>query len=88
MQKKKVNRNFIWAEAFVNQLYAAGVRNVCISPGSRSTPLTLAFANEKKIKCYINIDERSSAFFALGIAKATNKPVAVVTTSGTATAVP
>lgn len=86
MQKKKVNRNFIWAEAFVNQLYAAGVRNVCISPGSRSTPLTLAFANEKKIKCYINIDERSSAFFALGIAKATNKPVAVVTTSGTATA--
>ena len=86
MQKRKVNRNFIWAKAFVNQLYAGGVRNVCISPGSRSTPLTLAFANEKRIKCYINIDERSSAFFALGIAKVTNKPVVVVTTSGTATA--
>ncbi len=86
MTNIKVNRNFVWAEAFVKQLCNSGVRYVCISPGSRSAPLTIAFANEKRIKCFTIIDERSSAFFALGIAKATNTPVAVVTTSGTATA--
>jgi len=86
MNKVKVNKNFIWAKTFVNQLCEMGVKDVCISPGSRSTPLTLAFAEEKKIKSYIILDERTSAFFALGIAKATKNPVAVVTTSGTATA--
>jgi len=83
---KKVNRNNVWAEVFVKQLSSAGVIYVCISPGSRSTPLTFAFAKNKKIKCFVNIDERSSAFFALGLAKASNTPVAVVTTSGTAAA--
>jgi 2-succinyl-5-enolpyruvyl-6-hydroxy-3-cyclohexene-1-carboxylate synthase len=59
---------------------------VCISPGSRSTPLTTAFAENKRIKKFVIVDERSSAFFALGLAKQTGKPVALVTTSGTATA--
>jgi len=86
MKKIKVNRNNVWAEVFVKQLSSAGVIYVCISPGSRSTPLTFAFAKNKKIKCFVNIDERSSAFFALGLAKASNTPVAVVTTSGTAAA--
>ncbi|MCH7770715.1 MAG: 2-succinyl-5-enolpyruvyl-6-hydroxy-3-cyclohexene-1-carboxylic-acid synthase [Bacteroidetes bacterium] len=85
MSKKPVNRNFIWAQAFVNQLYGLGVRYACISPGSRSTPLTVAFANQKGIKCFVNIDERVSGFFALGLAKATDIPVTIVTTSGTAT---
>lgn len=82
--KIKINKNFIWADKFVNQLVDAGVRNVCISPGSRSTPLTLAFENNKKIKKHIFVDERQSGFFALGLAKQSNFPVAIVTTSGTA----
>ncbi|MCH7773490.1 MAG: 2-succinyl-5-enolpyruvyl-6-hydroxy-3-cyclohexene-1-carboxylic-acid synthase [Bacteroidetes bacterium] len=86
MSKTKVNKNFIWANAFVNQLCDLGVRFACISPGSRSTPLTLAFAEQKKIKCFVHIDERVSGFFALGLAKASSLPVAILTTSGTATA--
>lgn len=83
--KKFINRNILWADLFVEQLAACGVKYACISPGSRSTPLTYAFAQNKKIKKFVIIDERSSAFFALGLAKNTNSPVAVVTTSGTAT---
>ena len=86
MSKTKVNKNFIWAKAFVNQLCDLGVRYACISPGSRSTPLTLAFAEQKKIKSFVHIDERVSGFFAMGLAKASGLPVAIVTTSGTATA--
>jgi 2-succinyl-5-enolpyruvyl-6-hydroxy-3-cyclohexene-1-carboxylate synthase len=86
MKKIKVNRNNFWTEVFVKQLSSAGVKYVCISPGSRSAPLTFAFAKNKKIKCFVNVDERSSAFFALGLAKASKTPVAVVTTSGTAAA--
>lgn len=84
--KTKVNRNFFWCEKFVEELYAGGVKYACISPGSRSTSLTLAFARNKKIKTFVNIDERSSAFFALGLAKKTNMPVVLVCTSGTAAA--
>lgn len=84
--KIKVNRNCLWSETFVNSLSSLGVKNVCISPGSRNTPLTFAFVNNKKFKSYLHIDERSSAFFALGIAKQKNEPVALVCTSGTATA--
>jgi 2-succinyl-5-enolpyruvyl-6-hydroxy-3-cyclohexene-1-carboxylate synthase len=85
MEKIPVNRNFIWAEAFINQLCELGVRYACISPGSRSTPLVLTLAKNKKIKCFIHIDERVSGFFAIGLAKASGVPVIVVTTSGTAT---
>jgi 2-succinyl-5-enolpyruvyl-6-hydroxy-3-cyclohexene-1-carboxylate synthase len=84
--KIKINRNILWAETFVKELASLGVKYASISPGSRNTPLTLAFAGNKNIKTYVNIDERSSAFFALGLAKATATPVAVVVTSGTATA--
>jgi len=86
MKKIKVNRNNLWAEVFVKQLNSAGVKYACISPGSRSTPLTFSLAKNKKLKCFVNVDERSSAFFALGLAKASNTPVAIVTTSGTAAA--
>jgi 2-succinyl-5-enolpyruvyl-6-hydroxy-3-cyclohexene-1-carboxylate synthase len=80
----KINRNIAWAESFVNELAAGGVKYVCISPGSRNTPLTWAFANNNKIKKYVLIDERSSAFFAAGLANRTGKAVALVCTSGTA----
>lgn len=82
----KINRNILWTETFVHELVSAGVKCACISPGSRNTPLTLAFANSKNIKSYVLIDERSCAFFALGLAKSSNSPVALVSTSGTATA--
>ncbi len=82
----KINRNILWTEAFVKELASIGVKYACISPGSRNTPLTLAFAKNNKIKSYLHIDERSCAFFALGLAKAENTPVALVVTSGTATA--
>jgi 2-succinyl-5-enolpyruvyl-6-hydroxy-3-cyclohexene-1-carboxylate synthase len=80
----KVNKNIAWAISFVNELSAGGVKYACISPGSRNTPLTWAFAQNKDIRKYIIIDERSSAFFALGLANRTGTPVALVCTSGTA----
>jgi 2-succinyl-5-enolpyruvyl-6-hydroxy-3-cyclohexene-1-carboxylate synthase len=84
--KIKVNSNFTWADTFVKQLTSLGVKYACISPGSRSTPLTYSLAVNKNIKCFVNIDERSSAFFALGLAKVIGIPTIIVTTSGTATA--
>ena len=84
--KIKVNRNNLWTRIFIDQLAALGVKHACISPGSRSTPLTYILSGNRKIKSFIHFDERSSAFFALGLAKATGKPVLVVTTSGTAVA--
>jgi len=61
-----------------------GLETVVISPGSRSTPLTVAAARNAKLEAIPVLDERSAAFFALGLAKRTRKPVAVVCTSGTA----
>ena len=84
--KKSINRNFFWTNLLVSQLGKFGIKHVCISPGSRSTPLTLAFAQNKKFKKYVHVDERSSGFFALGIAKETKLPVVLVTSSGTAVA--
>lgn len=84
--KIKVNRNILWAKIFIDQLAALGVKYACISPGFRSTPLTYVLSKNRKIKSFINYDERSSAFFALGLARATKQPVIVVTTSGTAVA--
>lgn len=80
------NRNTVWSRIFVDELARCGLSAVCIAPGSRSTPLTLAFAENKDIKIYSHLDERSAAFFALGLALAEDKPVAMVCTSGTATA--
>ena len=81
-----INRNYFWANIFFDQLAEYGVKYACISPGSRSTPLTYALSQNIKIKSYVVIDERSSGFFALGLAKQTNTPVVIVTTSGTAAA--
>src|SRR4030042_1698007 len=82
--KIPINRNFIWSQIFVEKLSRLGVKFVCISPGSRSTPLTQAFSENREIKTFVIPDERSSCFFALGLAKRSDTPVAVVTTSGTA----
>lgn len=74
------------ARILVEELVASGVAAVCISPGSRSTPLTLAFADHSDIRVFSHIDERAGSFFALGLAKALREPVALVCTSGTAPA--
>ncbi|MBD3419665.1 MAG: 2-succinyl-5-enolpyruvyl-6-hydroxy-3-cyclohexene-1-carboxylic-acid synthase [Chitinivibrionales bacterium] len=73
--------NLIIEECIRNQ-----VRIFCISPGSRSTPLTIAAARNKRAECVICLDERGAAFHALGIARARNHPAALVCTSGTAVA--
>lgn len=81
-----MNRNIFWAKTFVDELARCGLEAVVIAPGSRSTPLVIAFAENQNIKVYSQIDERCASFFALGLALASNKPVAVLCSSGTATA--
>ena len=68
----------------IELLIKKGVKNVVLSPGSRNAPLLVSFTREKRIKHYMILDERSAAFFALGIAQARNEPVALVCTSGSA----
>ncbi len=78
--------NLRWALALIDGLVSCGVEHAVISPGSRSTPLTLACERHPAITTWIQVDERSAAFFALGLARAGGRPVAVVATSGSAPA--
>ncbi|WP_273869569.1 2-succinyl-5-enolpyruvyl-6-hydroxy-3-cyclohexene-1-carboxylic-acid synthase [Serratia odorifera] len=75
-----------WAALLLEALARHGVRHVCIAPGSRSTPLTLAAAANKSFICHTHFDERGLGHLALGLAKATGEPVAAIVTSGTAAA--
>lgn len=72
--------------AFISELVKNGVEDVVVSPGSRSTPMAMVMAEHPDLQVHIHVDERSAAFFALGIAKGTKRPVAILCTSGTAAA--
>lgn len=78
------NLNTLWASIIVETLFKLGLRTAVISPGSRSTPLTMAFAQHGQIETLAILDERSAAFFALGKSKHLGLPVALICTSGTA----
>jgi len=80
------NGNTALASAFVEELTRGGLRHAVISPGSRSTPLAVALWRQAEIEVSVIVDERSAAFFALGAAQATQAPVALLCTSGTAAA--
>jgi 2-succinyl-5-enolpyruvyl-6-hydroxy-3-cyclohexene-1-carboxylate synthase len=79
-----------YLSVFVDELARAGVRHACVCPGSRSTPLAMIFAEvattSTDFKLWMHLDERSAAFFALGLAKASRQPVILLCTSGTAAA--
>jgi 2-succinyl-5-enolpyruvyl-6-hydroxy-3-cyclohexene-1-carboxylate synthase len=78
--------NFLWSQALVGGFVAAGCEHAVLSPGSRSTPLALALLRQPGLHCHVAVDERCAAFFALGIAKASRRPVLLLATSGTAPA--
>jgi 2-succinyl-5-enolpyruvyl-6-hydroxy-3-cyclohexene-1-carboxylate synthase len=78
------NTNTIWASVLVETLSCLGLEVAILCPGSRSAPLTVAFAQHSSIEAIPILDERSAAFFALGVARRTGKATALVCTSGTA----
>ncbi|NBO30807.1 MAG: 2-succinyl-5-enolpyruvyl-6-hydroxy-3-cyclohexene-1-carboxylic-acid synthase [Cyanobacteria bacterium WB6_1B_304] len=78
------NVNFLWASILVETLYQLGLKIALVCPGSRSAPLAVEFAQHPQIESIPILDERSAAFFALGLAQRSQNPVVVVCTSGTA----
>jgi 2-succinyl-5-enolpyruvyl-6-hydroxy-3-cyclohexene-1-carboxylate synthase len=71
-------------KTLIDLCHQHGVAQVIISPGSRNAPLILSFSGSQLFECITIVDERSAGYFALGLARATHKPVALVCTSGTA----
>src|SRR6266566_1690402 len=81
-----INPTYTYVCAFVDELQRAGVQNVVICPGSRSTPLAMAFAAQPGIRTWMHVDERSAGYLGLGMARQLRQPVALLCTSGTAAA--
>lgn len=84
MSTSTFNRH--WAAVLIEALTRHGVRHICIAPGSRSAPLTLEAASNRKLVCHTHFDERGLGHLALGLAKGSHQPVAIIVTSGTAVA--
>lgn len=80
------NASTALAEVLLDELARGGVRHIVIAPGSRSAAIAIAAARRLDLSVTVSIDERSAAFFALGVGKATGAPAAVLTTSGSAVA--
>jgi len=83
---KARNRNELWGRILLDELARAGVRELIVSPGSRSAPVVLAAADDPRFRIHVQIDERAAGFVALGVGKAGGSPAAVLTTSGSAVA--
>src|SRR3954453_1661162 len=81
-----VNPTYAPLQAFVDELARCGMTHAVTSPGSRNAPLSLTLAAERRLRAVSVLDERAAGFFALGMAKATGRPVAVTCTSGSAAA--
>ena len=81
-----INRTYAPLQAFVDELARCGMTLAVTCPGSRNAPILLSLAAEERIECVSVIDERAAGFVALGIAKASGRPVALTCTSGTAAA--
>jgi 2-succinyl-5-enolpyruvyl-6-hydroxy-3-cyclohexene-1-carboxylate synthase len=81
-----INRTYAPLQAFVDELVRCGLRHAVTCPGSRNAPLALTLAGRPELEAVSVLDERCAGFFALGMAKATGRPVAVTCTSGTAAA--
>ncbi|MFM4769051.1 2-succinyl-5-enolpyruvyl-6-hydroxy-3-cyclohexene-1-carboxylic-acid synthase [Aeromonas allosaccharophila] len=78
--------NHVWSSLLLEELFRLGVRDIALAPGSRSAPLTMAAAAHQGFRHHLHFDERGLGFMALGLAKGSNRPVAVIMTSGTAVA--
>ena len=81
-----VNINHCWAGLMVEELTRLGADYFCVAPGSRSSPLVIAVAQNKNAKSFVHFDERGLSFHAMGYAAATDKPAVLICTSGTAAA--
>ncbi|SEQ36172.1 2-succinyl-5-enolpyruvyl-6-hydroxy-3-cyclohexene-1-carboxylate synthase [Ectothiorhodospira magna] len=88
MQATFTHINEAWAQLLITRLYQHGVRDICLAPGSRSAPLTLAAIRLQdtypQLQLHTHFDERGLAFMGLGLCRARRRPVALITTSGTA----
>jgi 2-succinyl-5-enolpyruvyl-6-hydroxy-3-cyclohexene-1-carboxylate synthase len=82
----KYGVNHLWSRLVIEELVRCGVTTLCISPGSRSTPLVVAAAENPRARTVVHTDERGASFYAMGYAKATGLPAALICTSGTAVA--
>ncbi|MGH3488122.1 MAG: thiamine pyrophosphate-binding protein, partial [Actinopolymorphaceae bacterium] len=84
-----MNPSTALARVFVDELWRSGVREAVLAPGSRNAPLAFALHasdGADRIRLHVRIDERAAGYLALGLAKASRRPVPVVCTSGTAAA--
>jgi len=81
-----ININHCWGTLIIEELSRLGVDYFCVAPGSRSSPLVIAVAQNKKVKSFVHFDERGLAFHAMGYAAASKKPAVLICTSGTAAA--
>ncbi len=86
MTAERMNANLLWCRVVAAELRRAGVRHAVLTLGGRSAAMALALQQDRAFACFTRIDERGAAFLALGIARTTDRPVAVVTTSGSAVA--